>query len=56
MKYAIESATSSMIYIPSFTAASSGIHVMLTLLPQPFLKLHCWYYRREGFIKYEVCH
>jgi hypothetical protein len=31
-----------------------GIQIKLRLLPQQFLKLQCWYYRWDGFMKYVI--
>jgi hypothetical protein len=36
MKYAIEMASGSMMYTPTFMMIGSGIQVMLRLLPQQF--------------------
>jgi hypothetical protein len=44
-------ASDGMIHIPSFIMISSGILVILRLLPQIFA-VQCWYYYWEGFMKY----
>jgi hypothetical protein len=33
-----------MIYVPDFMPISSGIQLILRLLPQQFQRLMCWYY------------
>jgi hypothetical protein len=32
----------------------SGFQVILRVQPQQFEKLHCWYYGRQGFVKYAI--
>jgi hypothetical protein len=54
MKYAVEMASDSMIYIVSFLTLDSGIQVILRLLPLQFERLQCWYYWWERFKKYTV--
>jgi hypothetical protein len=39
MKYAFEMASGGIIYIPDFMMIGSGIHVILSLLPQQFERL-----------------
>jgi hypothetical protein len=39
MKYAIKMASGGMIYVPSFMTISSGIQIILRILPQQFERL-----------------
>jgi hypothetical protein len=41
MKYAIETGSAGMIYLPSFIKIDSGIEGII-LLPQQFERLQCW--------------
>jgi hypothetical protein len=42
MKYTVEMATDCMIYRPRFMNISSGIQVILRLLPRKFERLQFW--------------
>jgi hypothetical protein len=44
MKYTVEMASYSMIYVLSFMKIGPGIQVMLRLLPRQSERVQCWYY------------
>jgi hypothetical protein len=50
VNYAAEIGSRSMIYIPRFMIIGLSIQVILTLLPQQFERLQCWYYSWDGFM------
>jgi hypothetical protein len=54
MKYAVEMASGGMLYIRRFVIISSGIQVILRLLPQQFERLQYWYFFGGGLMKYGV--